>query len=169
MGKGTMFSKEGEELLVQHVERLPQIGYGLNRSQVNILAGELAVKLGRKSADVKLSNNWHYGFLNRWKNRLSVIKARSLTSTRAECFTKDRVNTYFDELDATLEKHYLKSNHILYTILTKQGYNQSIVQFRKAGKPQAITSPKSATTTLIGCVNAVGNSIPPFFVFKGND
>jgi len=33
--------------------------------------------------------------------------------------------------------------------------------------PQAFTSPKSTTTTVIGCANALGNSIPLFFVFKG--
>lgn len=34
-------------------------------------------------------------------------------------------------------------------------------------KPQAITSPRGATTTVIGCVNATRNSLPPYFVFKG--
>ena len=34
-------------------------------------------------------------------------------------------------------------------------------------RPQAITSPRSTTLTLIGCTNALGNSLPPFFVFKG--
>jgi hypothetical protein len=34
-------------------------------------------------------------------------------------------------------------------------------------KPQAITSPRSTTTTLIACINALGHSIPPFFIFKG--
>ncbi|KAJ8306419.1 hypothetical protein KUTeg_016964 [Tegillarca granosa] len=147
------------------------LGYELNRSQVDILAGELAVKLGRKGTDVKLSNNWHYGFLNRRKDRLSVMKPRSLTSTRAECFTKDRVDKYFDEVDATLEKYDLKSKpHLIYNIdetgLQSEHRPVSVIS-SKAGKLQAITSPKSATTTLIGCVNAVGNSLPPFLVFKG--
>lgn len=33
--------------------------------------------------------------------------------------------------------------------------------------PPAVTSPRSSTTTMIGCVNALGNTIPPFFIFKG--
>ncbi|KAH3843766.1 hypothetical protein DPMN_117297 [Dreissena polymorpha] len=33
-------------------------------------------------------------------------------------------------------------------------------------KAQAVTSPRSTTTTIIRCVNTVGNSIPPFFVLK---
>ncbi|KAH3848747.1 hypothetical protein DPMN_091127 [Dreissena polymorpha] len=34
-------------------------------------------------------------------------------------------------------------------------------------KPQAITLPRSTTTTLIARANAAWNHIPPFFVFKG--
>jgi hypothetical protein len=33
-------------------------------------------------------------------------------------------------------------------------------------EPQSTTSPLSTTVTLIGCANAIGNSIPPYFVFK---
>ena len=33
--------------------------------------------------------------------------------------------------------------------------------------PQAVTSGKSSTTTVIGCGSASGSAIPPFFVFPG--
>ena len=34
-------------------------------------------------------------------------------------------------------------------------------------KPQEVTSGKGQTITLLGCGNAVGNAIPPYFVFSG--
>jgi hypothetical protein len=34
-------------------------------------------------------------------------------------------------------------------------------------EPQSVTSPRSTTTTLICCANAIGNAIPPFLMFKG--
>ena len=34
-------------------------------------------------------------------------------------------------------------------------------------KLQAITSPRSSTTTIIAAGNAVGNHVPPYYVFKG--
>ena len=34
-------------------------------------------------------------------------------------------------------------------------------------KLQTITSPRSTTTTVIVCTNAIRNSIPPYFLFKG--
>ena len=35
-------------------------------------------------------------------------------------------------------------------------------------KAQAVTSGKSKTTTVIGCVNGVGQQVPPYFVFPGS-
>ena len=37
----------------------------------------------------------------------------------------------------------------------------------KATDPQADTSPKSSNVTIIACVYALGNHIPPFYVFPG--
>lgn len=39
--------------------------------------------------------------------------------------------------------------------------------FGKTYKAQAVTSGKSKTVTLIGCGNALGQQVPPFFVFPG--
>ena len=33
--------------------------------------------------------------------------------------------------------------------------------------PVSVTLPRSCTTTVIGCGNAIGNAIPPYFIFKG--
>ena len=37
----------------------------------------------------------------------------------------------------------------------------------KFNKTQAVTSGKSQTTTIIGCVSGVGQQVPPFFIFPG--
>ena len=34
-------------------------------------------------------------------------------------------------------------------------------------KAQAVNSPRSTTAKLIGCANAAGNHVPPYFIFKG--
>ena len=62
-GKDSLFALDEEELLVNHLESLAQVGYVVNRAQVNVLAIELAVKLGRRNSNVKLSNGWYYNFL----------------------------------------------------------------------------------------------------------
>ncbi|KAH3793478.1 hypothetical protein DPMN_146989 [Dreissena polymorpha] len=64
-GKESLFALDEEELLVNHLESLAQVWYGLNRAQLNVITSELAVKLGRRNSDDKLSNYWYYNFLKR--------------------------------------------------------------------------------------------------------
>ena len=62
-GKTSLFSHDEGESLVDHLEELASIGYGLNRSQLSVLATEMAVKLGRIEQGKSLSDKWYYAFL----------------------------------------------------------------------------------------------------------
>lgn len=172
VGKESIFSHDEEEQLVQYLEDLASIGYGLNRSQLNILAGELALKLGRRDTDKRLSPKWYYGFLNRWDNRLKVTKPSSLTTQRAAAMTQEAVDRYFERLETVLDRHGFKDrpHHIFNmdeTGLQPAHKPARIITSTTSTKPQAITSPNSTTVTMIACISASGVALPPFYVFKG--
>ncbi|XP_052217931.1 uncharacterized protein LOC127835535 [Dreissena polymorpha] len=171
-GKDSLFTLGEEELLVNHIETLTQVGYGLNRAQLNVLAGELAVKLGRRNSNAKLSNGWYYNFLKRWNHRLKVIKPRALTSTRAAGVTQEHIDNYYCELNAVLEKTNLKSKpHLIYNLdetgIQPEHRPSKVITGVSSSKTQAETSPNTGTTTIVACVNAAGTAIPPYYVFKG--
>jgi len=171
-GKDSLFSHEEEELLVNHLEGLAQVGYGLNRAQLNVLASDLAIKLGRRAPETSLSDTWYYGFLKRWDHRLKVIKPRALSSTRAAAVTQSHIDNYFCDLNAILEKYNLKSKpHLIYNLdetgIQPEHRPSKVITGVSACKTQAVTSPNTGTTTIIACVNATGTAIPPYYVFKG--
>ncbi|XP_052276674.1 uncharacterized protein LOC127875923 [Dreissena polymorpha] len=171
-GKDSLFTHEEEELLVSHLEGLAQVGYGINRSQLNILAGDLAMKLGRRLTDSKLSNNWYYAFLRRWTHRLKVIKPRGLSSTRAAAVTQENIDSYFRDLDAILTKYSLKCKpHLIYNLdetgIQPEHRPSKVITGVSSSKTQAVTSPNTGTTTIVACVNAAGTALPPYYVFKG--
>ena len=118
-----------------------------------------------------MSNKWLYAFLKRWKDDIASLKPRQLESFRAKSSTPDIIETHFNNLKTVMEKNALmnKPQHIYNLDETgiQPEHRPSNVIADPTCKPQAITSPKSTTTTVIGCANALGNSIPPFFVFKG--
>ncbi|KAH3880622.1 hypothetical protein DPMN_004541 [Dreissena polymorpha] len=84
---------------------------------------------------------------------------------------KKPLTTYFKELENVLHKHSLmdKPQHI-YNVdekgLQTEHSPPFVVGCRETTTP-AITSARTATTTVIGCGNALGAQIPPYFVFKG--
>ncbi|XP_052256481.1 uncharacterized protein LOC127861841 [Dreissena polymorpha] len=171
-GKDSLFALDEEDLLVNHIKSLAQVGYGLNRAQLNVLASELAVKLDRRNSNDKLSNDWYYNFLKRWDHRLKIIKPRALSSTRAAAVTQENIDNYFCGLNAVLEKYGLKSkSHLIYNLaetrIQPEHRPSKVITGVSATKTQAVTSPNTGTTTIVACVNAAGTAIPPYYIFKG--
>ena len=77
---------------------MAQLGYGYSNIQLQHLSGELAFDMGRRKENKPLSNNWLYGFLRRWTDRLSTLNPRKLESNRAKCATPEAVSLYFKNL-----------------------------------------------------------------------
>ncbi|XP_053372904.1 uncharacterized protein LOC123565518 [Mercenaria mercenaria] len=171
IGGETTLSREEEEVLVEHVEVMGQLGYGYTNTKLQQIAGELAYEMGKKKTNKAMSNNWLYGFMNRWQKRLVSLSPRSLDSYRAKCSTPEAVSSYFRNLQDTLKRYDLLDKPQNIYNLDETGlqpdHRPPNIIAKLNSKPQAITSPRSTTTTLIGCVNAIGNYVPPFFVFKG--
>lgn len=170
-GGETVFTHEEELTLVEHLETLAQLGYGATNSKLQHLAGDLAFALNKRPSSKPLSGNWLYGFLNRWEDRISSIRPRSLDTHRAKASTPEIVDTYFDNLKIVLEENDLEDKPQFIYNLDETGihpeHRPPNVIAPKGQKTPAITSPRSTTTTLIGCANAAGHHLPPFFVFKG--
>ncbi|KAJ8316219.1 hypothetical protein KUTeg_006233 [Tegillarca granosa] len=46
-------------------------------------------------------------------------------------------------------------------------HNPLYVVFSCTATPQAVTSPRGKITTILGCGNAIGQQLPPYYVFAG--
>ncbi|XP_060553673.1 uncharacterized protein LOC132714771 [Ruditapes philippinarum] len=170
-GPKTTLTYEEEETLVVHAEVMAELGYGFSNRQFQVMAGELMNHLGRRTETKPLSNNWLYAFLSRWKHRLASLTPRKLESTRAKSTTPEAVDNYFKNLEEIMTKYDLQSKPQLIYNVDETGiqpdHRPPNVIATPGSKPQAVTSPRSTTTTLIACANALGNAIPPYFIFKG--
>ena len=74
IGFETIFNKDEEQKLVDHISYMASIGYGYNAASIKYMAKDLADSLGKNvKAKEALSDNWYYSFLKRWPN-LKVVK-----------------------------------------------------------------------------------------------
>ena len=100
---------------------------------------------------------------------------------RQTCFSESKeirnnksqtVNKYFDNLAEVISKYKLeeKPQNIYNTDETglQPDHRPPNIIANPHTKPQAMTSPKSTKITLLGCANALGNALPPYFVLKGS-
>ena len=94
------------------------------------------------------------------------MKLSSLDVYRAEYCTPEVIDKYYTELESILDEYNLKSNPQAIYNIDEKGIPPPHVICDTKLKPQAVTSPR-LTVTVIGCGNALGTQILPYFVFPG--
>ncbi|XP_045194784.2 uncharacterized protein LOC123550419 [Mercenaria mercenaria] len=150
---------------------MAEVGYGYTRQETMNLATDYATELGLRTKDDRpVSDKWLYNFLGRWPE-LKLKKPRALEIARAKSATRDAVDNYFTELKRILVKYDLEDKPNRIFNVDEKGLNTEHkppkVVAGKFNKTQAVTSGKSKTTTVIGCVNGIGQQVPPFYIFPG--
>ncbi|KAJ8311237.1 hypothetical protein KUTeg_011194 [Tegillarca granosa] len=149
---------------------MAEIGYGYTRRETLNLASDYAVHLGYRDQDHPLSFRWLKNFLSRWP-AMKVQKPRELEAVRAKCTSEEVIDRYFKELKTILDKYNLNDQPGRIFNVDEKGittdYKPPNVVAGTNFKVQAVVTGKSKTVTVIGAGNAIGNQVPPFFVFPG--
>ena len=148
-GTGPLFNVEEEAKLVDHLHSLARNGYGFIRQEVVEIANDYSLQLGKRETGKKLTLNWYRNFLSRWPI-LEAIKLR--TSAAQNNKSEAAVDNYFEDLDGVFTKHKLEDQpHLIF------------------GVDEIIIETEGKATTILGCGNASGQAMPPFFIFTGNE
>ncbi|XP_060592929.1 uncharacterized protein LOC132747543 [Ruditapes philippinarum] len=170
-GPETLLSSLEEDKLAQHIKYMASIRYGYTMTNIRFMAADYARSMGKKVvAKDGLSTVWYYSFMKRNPD-LKAVKPQKLDLARAKGASEEKINNYFKKLKNILDDNDLiNSPERIYNIdetgVSTQHSPPKIV-CGKNDKPQAITSPRSSNVTIIGGANALGNHVPPFYIFPG--
>ena len=167
-GSYTTFTPLQEDLLANHCVKMSRLGYGYTSCQVI----DIAVNMARLGNVKRIPNkDWFYkGFMVRHPNLKTVI-SRTREKSR-EGFTEEIINNYFRDLELILEEVGLKDIPAKIWALDETGisldHNSPEVLASASERAFSVTAGKSPTTTLISAVSALGQTLPPYIIFKGN-
>ena len=170
-GPDRIFTVDEEKQFVEHVKYMADIGYGYTKSTIQYMASDFARSIGKGvKSEKSLSDNWFYGFLKRWSD-LKMAKPQKLQISRAKSASQEVIDTYFSELGKVMrDNNLMEAPQRIYNIdetgISTEHAPPKII-CSKESNPQAVTSERSANVTIIAGANAVGNYIPPFYVFPG--
>jgi hypothetical protein len=149
---------------------MASFGYGYSRAEVVDLATNYAVYKGIRDEDHPLSTKWYKNFMSRWPD-LKIVKPRSLEIQRAKALSTECLRNYFQELNKVLEKYNLLDKPERIFNVDEKGLSTTHkaphVIAATDSKPPAVTSGDRTLFTVLGCGNAQGQYVPPFFVFPG--
>lgn len=169
----TVFTSDQEKELVNHVLFLEERLFGLTLTDVRILAFDLAeankITHPFNKEKKKTGKDWLYSFLDRHPC-LSLRNPEKTSLARAKGFNRTAVQAFYDLYEALLEKHKFSANNIYNVdetgITTVPNKPSKVLALR--GKKQVGTlasAEKGTLVTVETCMNAVGNYMPPMFVF----
>jgi len=170
-----IFTENEERLLHDYLIKASNIQYGLTRTQVRKLAYDFA-SCNKKNFPESWSTNglagedWFSGYMTRFPN-LALRRPEATSLSRATSFNKTNVKNFFDNLETVLQKYKFSPNDIYNTDETgcttvQIVRNTRVIACKNQKQVGKITSGERGTlVTMLGTINAAGNSVAPFMVF----
>lgn len=168
-----VFNEQQEREMSKYLIRCADIYFGLSQKDVRKLAYELTIKYNlsrpRTWDDNEMAGEEWFRMFMRRNSELSVRAAQATSLSRATSFNKSNVDAFYDNLTIVMDRHKFEPHDIYNTdetgITTVQKPDR-VVARRGARQVGSITSAERGTlVTVAFASNAIGNVIPPFFVF----
>ena len=170
--KKTVFSKDVEVTLHEHIAHMDKCLYGLTTTDVRRLAYDLAVKLGCPhtfNEETKMAGrDWLQGFFKRHPD-LAIRQPQGTNIDRAVGFNRPKVQQFFDLYRAQLEGSDYAPSKICnmdktgVTNVQKPGKVVATKGVNQVGK--MTSAERGATVTVICAMNAIGSHLPPMLIF----
>nr|XP_047140763.1 uncharacterized protein LOC105843445 [Hydra vulgaris] len=184
IGGKTIFFKNQEETLVQRLLYMADRGFPLTIMWLRSAAYFYAKSLCRRHLLQKsipkswhnkclASRDWFRSFRKR-HTQLTLRIPEGLSRARAEAFNENRVQTFFNDLQPFYEQLDIKNYPNLIYNCDETGLSSvpnvsvKVIALKGSHEVQKLTIGERGTlTTYLATVNAAGDSLPPFFIFKG--
>ena len=153
--------------------KLASIFYGLSPIDVRRLAFECATKYNLNvpaawRANKMAGKDWLTAYLKRTP-RLSIRKPEPTSLGRATSFNKHNVNMFFGKLANVMDKYKFPPSKIWNTdetgVSTVTKPSKIVAAKGKRNVGSVTSGERGTNVTLITAVSAIGNTIPPMFVF----
>ena len=168
-GPKPYLSSTEEKELADFLVDVAKVGYGRTRKQVCTIAGSCAHDKGRLESPVVASHGWFVRFMQR-QPQLSVRKGDPTANVRMECLTEEVISDYFALLKEEMTKgNFMNSPNRIYNVdetgISLDGHAPRVIALKGQKKVRYRTSGNKNQITVIACVSASGQCIPPFVIF----
>ena len=171
-GPPTVLTSEEEAHLAEYCIATADMGFGLTREGVMAMAFAIVEKTGRhhpfKSGHA--GRGWYEGFMAR-QAILTLRTPQALPYARAVCGNKETIDDFFAKLGAifgrlnliTKPSQIFNADETGITIVHKP--SKVVAHIGRRNVPSITAADKGKTHTVLACVSASGQVIPPFMLY----
>lgn len=174
MGRHTTLPPVVEQQLVDHIKKLEACLFGLTITDVRKLAFLIAEKNGIPhvfNQEKQIAGKkWYYSFMKRHKD-ISLREPQATSLARAQGFSKENVNEFFEILKSTVDENKIDATRIFNIdetgVSTVQNKCQKVIAEKGKRAVGSISSgERGVNTTVVCCSSAAGMYVPPLIIFK---
>ncbi|XP_018308648.1 uncharacterized protein [Mycetomoellerius zeteki] len=172
--KSRQILNDTEEIaLVEYIKKVADIYYGVTPKEVRKLAYQFAIKNGSKvpaswNENKMAGEDWYRCFLKRNDN-LPIRSPQATNLSRVMSFNEHNVNLFFTNLKTVCNRLKVKPSDIWNMdeigISTVHIPDRVIVRREMKQLGKLISTERGALVTIAVAVSAIGNMVPPFFIF----
>lgn len=160
-------------MLEQYLMKASDIYYGLSPKEVRRFAYRYAIacnlRVPQRWTETEMAgSDWFTGFLKRHP-QLSIRTPQATSLARCTSFNKHNVELFFNNLDVVLKRLNITPADIWNIdesgVTTVQRPDRVVARrgFRQIGR--VTSAERGSLVTMALAVSALGNSVPPFFIF----
>ena len=165
-GPSRILNDEEEEELVIFLRRCASVGFSKSRKELLALVQAIAEQKGTQHL---VTEGWWNSFIKRHPD-VTLRAPVPLSQARARATDEEVMDHYFDLLEATFQQYNLLGKPGQIFNLDESGFPLNPKPpkgvFDKGIKnPTAYCTGDKAQITVLACVNAIGNSLPPMVIF----
>lgn len=169
-----------EKKLSEFLVETAAVGYGKSRAEIMAIAEKTVKKKAEETPTTedttkkglrkdKITHGWFDSFMKRHPY-LSLRKGDATAIDRMNAVTPAAINHYFDLLKEVLDKYKLMQYpgqiyNVDETGLAYEHRPQKIVTLKGQQKVRCCTTSNKSQTTVVACVNAIGQAIPPYVIY----
>lgn len=161
-------SNPEEEALVEFALEMAERGLGLTRQSLKdyilYLVSHKDHRFGKKGP----SDKWISAFFHR-HDQLALRVPEKLSFQRRQASTPERISSFFEKLRLLKEDHEFPS-HLIWnadeTSLQPNMKEQKIIA-QKGSSVTAVCGEGGISATMMVCVSAQGEKMPPLYIFQG--
>ena len=173
LGRNTVFTKEDEKVLCQYILDCSKMFYGLSLQKSRELAYKYAVNLKKNvpsswTTNSSAGKDWMDGFRKR-NPQISLRSPEATSLGRATGFNKTTVEEFFKNLRSIYDTNNLTPDRIYNLdetgISTVQKPKKVLAEKGTKQLGQIVSAERGSLVTIVCCINAAGQSLPPAYVF----
>ena len=165
-GAPTLLTAEEEYVLVEFLLKSASIGYAKTRREVLAMVNRLL--LGR-GVDKNLTTGWWTRFIKRHPS-ITLRTPASVSVARIKGSSLEAINNYFDQLTQVFKTHGFEKTPSVVFNMDETGFPldpkpPKSVFARGSKNPSTISSGRKNQITVVGCVSASGQVLPPMVIW----